>query len=209
MLIHLIKKDVLLISKYLVIMLAVVVLFPFFILWSNPEYIFLGFMLPAVFAVFMPLQSILMKEYKYKKAAAYLCATPYSREYTVISKYLLCFTLFALCSLFYFIETLIAPKLGTFNIELLAMTLLVMVFVCGLFLPIYYKFGYEKVKYFFSLLIVASPFAMSFIVKQIGGSASAFFQTNTWFIWVVLLVSLLMYGISALISVMIYKKADL
>ena len=79
MLIHLIKKDVLLVSKYLIIMLAVVILFPFFILWSNSEYTFLGFMLPAVFAVFMPLQCILMKEYKYKKASAYLCSTPYSR----------------------------------------------------------------------------------------------------------------------------------
>ncbi len=209
MLIHLIKKDILLVSKYLIIMLAVVILFPFFILWSNSEYTFLGFMLPAVFAVFMPLQCILMKEYKYKKASAYLCSTPYSREYTVISKYLLCFALYVICCLIYFIETLIVPKLGNIDIELLAFTLLVMVVVCGLFLPLYYKLGYVKVKYFFSLLIVASPFLMSLTVKHIGSNASAFFQTNTWFVWVILLVSILLYGFSALISVMIYKKSDL
>ena len=84
-----------------------------------------------------------------------------------------------------------------------------MVVVCGLFLPLYYKLGYVKVKYFFSLLIVASPFLMSLTVKHIGSNASAFFQTNTWFVWVILLIDILLYGFSALASVMIYKKSDL
>ena len=67
----------------------------------------------------------------------------------------------------------------------------------------------KTIRYFFSLLIVASPFLMSLTVKHIGNNASAFFQTNTWFVWVILLVSILLYVFSALISVMIYKKSDL
>ena len=81
MLFHLIKKDVLIVKKYVLIMLAAAVLIPPFMLWRAPQYTgVLGFMLSVIFCVFMLLQYVSLKEYQFSKAATLLCATPYSRR---------------------------------------------------------------------------------------------------------------------------------
>ena len=59
MLFNLIKKDILIVKKYVLIMLVAAVLIPPFMLWRAPEYTgVLGFMLSVIFCVFMLLQYV-------------------------------------------------------------------------------------------------------------------------------------------------------
>ena len=68
MLWYLLKKDILIIKKYVLIMLAAAVLIPPFMLWRVPEYAgILGFMLSVIFCVLILLQYISLKEYQFQR----------------------------------------------------------------------------------------------------------------------------------------------
>ena len=96
MLWYLLKKDILIIKKYVLIMLAAAVLIPPFMLWRVPEYAgILGFMLSVIFCVLILLQYISLKEYQFPKAASLLCAATFSRKMMVLSQYIFCITVYS------------------------------------------------------------------------------------------------------------------
>ena len=75
MLLHLVKKDFLIVKKYVLIMLVAAIAIPPVMLWRAPEYGgVMGFILSVIFAVFMLLQYVSLKEYQCPKASALLCA---------------------------------------------------------------------------------------------------------------------------------------
>ena len=81
MLIQLVKKDFLIVKKYVLIMFAVCVIFPLFLIWRSPEYAgILGFVLITIFSIFMLLQYVSLKETQYPKASTLLCALPFPRK---------------------------------------------------------------------------------------------------------------------------------
>lgn len=167
MLFHLIKKDVLIIKKYVLIMLAAAVLIPPFMLWRAPQYTgVLGFMLSVIFCVFMLLQYMSLKEYQSPKAATLLCATPYSRRMLVLSKYIFCMAIYVVCCVIYGIETFIVPGLGSCDIELFVLMFFITSVFIGVYLPIQYKLGYEKTKFAFVVVIMASPFILPQLMKM-------------------------------------------
>lgn len=70
MLWYLLKKDILIIKKYVLIMLAAAVLIPPFMLWRVPEYAgILGFMLSVIFCVLILLQYISLKRISISKGS--------------------------------------------------------------------------------------------------------------------------------------------
>ena len=143
MLFHLIKKDVLIVKKYVLIMLAAAVLIPPFMLWRAPQYTgVLGFMLSVIFCVFMLLQYVSLKEYQFPKAATLLCAAPYSRRMIVLSKYIFCMATYVVCCLIYGIETLVIPGLGSCDIKLFVLMLFITSVFIGVYLPVQYKLGH-------------------------------------------------------------------
>lgn len=167
MLFHLLKKDVLIVKKYVLIMLAAAVLIPPFMLWRAPQYTgVLGFMLSVIFCVFMLLQYVSLKEYQFPKAATLLCATPYPRKMIVLSKYIFCMVTYVACCLIYGIETLIIPGLRSCNIKLFVLMLLITCIFIGVYLPVQYKLGYEKTKFAFAVVIMASPFILPQLMKM-------------------------------------------
>ena len=98
MLWYLLKKDILIIKKYVLIMLAAAVLIPPFMLWRVPEYAgILGFMLSVIFCVLILLQYISLKEYQFPKAASLLCAATFSRKMMVLSLYIFCIAVYVVC----------------------------------------------------------------------------------------------------------------
>lgn len=148
MLFNLIKKDILIVKKYVLIMLVAAVLIPPFMLWRAPEYTgVLGFMLSVIFCVFMLLQYVSLKEYQFPKAATLLCATPFSRKMIVLSKYIFCIAIYTACCIIYAIETLVVPGLGTVDVTLFLLMFLVTSVFIGIYLPVQYKLGYEKTKF--------------------------------------------------------------
>lgn len=167
MLFQLIKKDVLIIKKYVLIMLAAAVLIPPFMLWRAPQYTgVLGFMLSVIFCVFMLLQYVSLKEYQSPKAATLLCATPYSRRMLVLSKYIICMAIYIVCCVIYGIETFIVPGLGSCDIELFVLMFFITSVFIGVYLPVQYRLGYEKTKFAFVVVIMASPFILPQLMKM-------------------------------------------
>lgn len=121
MLIHLVLKDFLIVKKYVLLVLLVAVAVPPFLLWRNPELAsVLGLVFSIVFGVLMPLMYLGEKENKYANATLLLAATPYPRKWMVVSKYLVSLLMFCVCTLIFWLETLIFPSLGGFNAELAA-----------------------------------------------------------------------------------------
>ena len=95
MLIQLVKKDFLIVKKYVLIMFAVCVIFPLFLIWRSPEYAgILGFVLITIFSIFMLLQYVSLKETQYPKASTLLCALPFPRKDIVLAKYIFCITIY-------------------------------------------------------------------------------------------------------------------
>ena len=98
MIFNLIKKDILIVKKYVLIMFAAAVFIPPFMLWRAPEYTgIFGFILSTIFCVLMLLQYVSLKEYQFPKAATLLCAAPFSRKMMVLSKYIFCMAIYVAC----------------------------------------------------------------------------------------------------------------
>lgn len=155
------------VKKYVLIMLAAAVLIPPFMLWRAPQYTgVLGFMLSVIFCVFMLLQYVSLKEYQFPKAATLLCAAPYSRRMIVLSKYIFCMATYVVCCLLYVIETLVIPGLGPCDIKLFVLMLFIISVFIGVYLPVQYKLGYEKTKFAFVVVIMASPFILPYLMKM-------------------------------------------
>lgn len=211
MLFHLLKKDILIVKKYVLIMLAAAVLIPPFMLWRVPEYAgVLGFMLSVIFCVFMLLQYVSLKEYQFPKAATLLCAAPFLRKMLVLSKYIFCVAIYAACCIIYAIETFIIPGLGTIDATLfLLMFLMASVFI-GIYLPVQYKIGYEKTRFAVLIVIMASPYVLPLLIKTEYVNLNFLSMFSTFLVCgSILLFSCLILIVSVIFSVKFYDETDL
>lgn len=211
MLFYLIKKEILIVKKYVLIMLVAAVLIPPFMLWRAPEYTgVLGFMLSVIFCVFMLLQYVSLKEYQFPKAAALLCATPFSRKMMVLSKYIFCMAVYAVCCIIYVIEAFVIPGLGTVDVTLyLLMFLMTSVFI-GIYLPVQYKLGYEKTKFVFVVIIMASPFILPQLMKMENVNLNFLSMFSPLLVYgSMVLFSCVVLVISVILSMKFYCETDL
>lgn len=211
MLFALLKKDFLIVKKYVLIMLLFIFLIPPFMRWRTPTFTgVLGFALSVIFAVFMLLQYVSLKEYQFPKAATLLCATPFSRKATVLSKYIFCMIIYAICCISFGIETLVIPGLGTADTMVFALMFLVISVFIGAYLPMQYKLGYEKTKFAFMVVIMASPFVVPLLMKMESLNLDFLSMFSTYLICGgIFLVGVAVLAISAAVSVKIYNEADL
>lgn len=212
MLFHLIKKDFLIVKKYVLIMLVTAVLIPPFMLWRTPEYNtgILGFMLSVIFCVFMLVQYVTLKEYQFPKAATLLCATPFSRKMIVLSKYIFCIAIYVACCIIYAIETLVVPGLGTIDVTLFLLMLLVTSVFIGIYLPVQYKLGYAKTKFVFAVVIMASPFILPQLMKMENVNSKFLSMLSPLIVYTsVFLFSLIFLIVSVILSMKFYSETDL
>jgi ABC-2 type transport system permease protein len=213
MLLHLIKKDFVIVKKYVLFMFVVVLLLPPFFLWRVPLELArsASFGISAVYAVFMLLMFVSTKEFQYPKASALLCAAPYPRSLVVLSKYGFCIVIFAACCVIYWIETLLIPQLGSLNFEMVMTTFSGIALLISIYLPIQFKLGYEKTRIFFIIVIMASPFLLPRLLKVTGNPFWSIVSSIPAALLCVMvaLVSLIFLVASIWISVKIYSKKDL
>lgn len=192
-------------------MLLLIFLIPPFMRWRTPEFTgVLGFILSVIFAVFMLLQYVSLKEYQSPKAATLLCATPFTRKEMVLSKYIFCMAIYAICCIAFGIETLVIPGLGTADITMFALMFLVTSIFIGIYLPVQYKLGYEKTKFVFVVVIMASPIILPLLMRM-DGLNLGFLSTLSQYLICggSVLIGFCFLAISATLSVKIYNKADL
>lgn len=212
MLFQLVKKDFLLVRKYVLIMLIFCIFVPQFLILRLPEYAgIMGFVLITIYSVFMLLQYVSLKETQFPKASAFLCALPYPRKAVVLSRYIFSLIIYLVCCLFFWIETLVFPQLGTLGFTMPVMLFLVISLILSIYLPVHYKLGSEKTKIFFIIVIMTSSFVFPQIVKIAGSINLSFLDmlNPAIFLGGVILFSISILVVSATISMQIYKKADL
>lgn len=211
MLISLVKKEFLIVKKYAGIMLIVSFLIPPVMLWRMPEAAgAMGFTLAVIFSIFMLTQYVTLKEYQYPKATTLLCALPYPRKMIVLSKYCFCLIIYIVCCLVFVIDTIIFPKLGTFDIRMAAVIFLVITILLSFYFPALYKLGYEKTKFVFVIIIMASPVLFAFLLKTENAVSFHLDTISTTTIAILsIIISLVTFSISAILSIRFFEKSDL
>lgn len=211
MLFHLIKKDFLIVKKYVLIVLVAAILIPPVMRWRTPEFAgTVGFILSVIFSVFMLLQYVSLKEYQFPKATTLLCATPFSRSMMVLSKYIFCIAIYVACCIIFGIETLLIPGLGTSGIALLILMFFVTSVFIGIYLPIQYKLGYEKTKFAFAVIIVASPFILPMLMRMDTANLDFLASIPAYFVYSGVLVGgFIILVLSSMLSIKIYNETDL
>lgn len=128
----------------------------------------------------------------------------------VSSKYIFCMAICAICCIVFELETLFMPGLGTSDIKLFAFMFLIVSVFIGIYLPIQYKFGYEKTKFAFGMIIMASPFILPLFMRA--GSLNLNFLSifSPYLVYGgIVLIGFAILAISASLSIKIYDKADL
>lgn len=212
MLFNLIKKDFLIVKKYVYIMLVVAFLIPPFMLWRIPEAAGgMGFTLAVIFSIFMLTQYVFLKEHQYPKATTLLCAMPYSRKLIVLSKYCFCLIIYVICCLIFEIDTLIFRGLGTFDVKIAIITFLAVFIILSVYFPVLYKFGYEKTKFIFAAIIMLSPVLCAFLFKSEYRIGFDFLNSVSIFSIITggVIIGLAVLAISAILSIKIFEKSDL
>lgn len=214
MLLHLVKKDSLLVKKYLIIMFAAAIILPVFIKIRTESLAgggFLAFFISTLFIQFLLFNSVSMLEYKYK-GSALLCATPYTRNALVISKYIFLLIMFAGCYILYTLTALLIPKqLDMLSLSDLGISFMILSVVFSIMLPVQYHFGFEKAKYIFFFCIFITPFVSPVIMKYIeSGSVDFRLSANETIQDLAPFVLALVAGIiSMLVSIRIYANKNL
>lgn len=212
MLFNLIKKDFMIVKKYVLIMLIVAFAIPLFVLWKAPQIAgSMAFVLSVIYSLFMLLQYVSMKEYQYPKATVLLCATPYPRKKLVQSKYGFCLMIYTACCVIYWIETLLIPMLGKFSLEFALMVFFFISIFIGIYLPVQFKLGYEKTKFIFILVIMSSPFLLAQFAKLgFGITINNINLIPPMFLnGMIILISMFVLIFSIFVSVKIYAEKDL
>ena len=157
----LIKKDFMLLKKYVLFIIVIVFALPAaFASKSNEVNIVqstLAFAFEVIYSEFLICRYLAMKEYQYPKTASFLCTLPYTRNMQVASKYLIYFIVFVFCCAAYWIDTLFVPNLIKLSSELVIPVLFAASILYSVYMPVQYQFGYDKSKLIFMFLLIAFP----------------------------------------------------
>ncbi|MEQ2466899.1 ABC-2 transporter permease [Niallia sp. CLA-SR-H024] len=193
-------------------MLLVVIAFPLFIMARNPEFLgFNNFLISVIFTEFMLYQYVSIAEMKYPKATALLCGTPYSRSMLIKARYAFLLLIFTYCYVAYTVLALFVPKVEYLTLLSTLTALLISTILFGVYTPIQYKLGYERTKYFFSIVIVATPFILPALsnvdIRLDFIELSAMSMLAKCLILIVAVIAILC--ISLIVSIKIYSKKDL
>lgn len=167
MLLSLVKKDFILVKKYLLLMVAFVVIAPIFVTSkiNLGHGNFVGFLMIALLVEYLLFSTVSTLEDKYK-GSALLCATPYTRDRLVKAKYIFILIIFILTYIIYTITAFIAPApIQKLDIFTLGICFLIMTIFFAVIIPVQYKFGYGKTMYISYGIIFITPFLLPSIVK--------------------------------------------
>lgn len=157
----LIKKDFMLLKKYVLFIIVIVFALPVAFAAKSSEVNIvqstLAFAFEVIYSEFLICRYLAMKEYQYPKAASFLCTLPYTRNMQVASKYLIYFIVFVFCCVAYWIDTLFTPNLIKLNVEFIIPALFAASILYSIYIPVQYQFGYDKSKLIFMFLLIAFP----------------------------------------------------
>lgn len=212
MLIQLIKKDFLLNWKYILLMAALCCIYPAFLFQKLADTVsyagLLGFILMSFFVVLFSLLQTFQKESMYPKVSTWLCALPYSRRELVLAKYIFFLTMYAVCCLIYWLQTLVVPELGHFGFSEVISVFSGLALLLGIYLPFQYRFGYDFTKYFFIFSILGISFVLPLFIRYLPPEFLTF-EPDQGTLVLLLLFSSALLAASVAASIYFYNKASL
>lgn len=214
MLLSIVKKDFLLVKRYLLIFIAFSVGAPIFLNIRSKN----GVGIWGVFVTAIVLEYILNTmiwefEDKYK-GSILLCTTPYTRKVLVEAKYLLVFIIFICNCIIYAITECVVPTNAiNINFSEIGVFLLIVAVFFDITIPALYKFGFIKLRNIIVMVIVIIPFIFSYIAKWLQSnninikyitSLPSIIQNLGPYV-----ITLIITLISMALSINIYSKKDL
>ena len=210
----LVKKDLLLAKKQIIFMLFVSFIIPLFVVSRVPSLMgAVAFIYTVVFTELIILQAIAAEEAKYPKAAALICAAPYSRKTFVKAKYVLFLFLFAYCYAAFSLVGAIIPGIGVISLSIVLAVLFFGIIIYGVYLPLYFKFGFEKTRFFFTVTIFVLAFGAPMFAtyfNNINFDFSVFFMIPAVLLNLTLFfASVAVLFVSMSLSIKIYTKKEL
>lgn len=214
MLFRLIRKDLLLIKKYVFITMLILIAPPIFTAWAAPSLSgFSPFLYMVVFGEIILFLSISQTEAKSPKAAALLCAAPYSRNSIVKAKYVLFLLIFAYCYVAYTLVMFAVNVENLLDLSTVLTVLLCGVIICGIYLPIEFKYGLVKAKFIFLILILAFSLGPTLFTNIFANVSIDFSVLQAWPSniknIILVLANVVIFSISMSVSLRIYSKKDL
>lgn len=211
MLYHLIKKDFILVKKYLPMMIGIPALIPLYV-GTRPigGAALIGFTLSSVYTLFMTVQYIFLKESQSPKALSLLCAAPYPRWLLVGAKYCLVPILHLACCLVFLAESLVVPGLAALPMQAYASVLFADSLFFSIYMPLQYKLGFERVKLLLMLMIVAATWLFPLFLKVSAIRWNPLADIPAWASSIALTAaSFAVLAASALVSIRIFVRKDL
>lgn len=198
----LIKKDFMLLKKYVLFIIVIVFALPAALAAKSNEVNMvrstLAFAFEVIYSEFLICRYLAMKEYQYPKTASFLCTLPYTRNMQVGSKYLIYFIVFAFCCTAYWIDTLFVPNLIRLSSDLVIPVLFAVSILYSIYMPVQYKFGYDKSKLIFMFLFIAK--ANTTMIMEVLSNIT---------IPVMLILTLAALALSVMVSAKIFNGKEL
>lgn len=210
----LVRKDILLAKKPILLMLILSAIIPLFVVSSVPA---MGgtvaFIYTVIFTELIILQSVAAEESKHPKAAALLCAAPYSRKSFVCAKYVFFLLLFTYCYVIFSLVGMINPGVGVVSLSVVLVVFLCGVIIYGVYLPLHFKYGFEKTKFFFMVTIFVISFGTPIFAPYFANNNIDFSVLHSIpaaaLNLIMFLASVIILCVSMTLSVKIYSKKDL
>ncbi|MCH5164457.1 MAG: ABC-2 transporter permease [Clostridiales bacterium] len=212
MYLSLLRKDLLIVKKYILLTFALVIFYCIIFLSSDSVRAGVApLAMSYLWAIYLLMQTLASSDAKYSKAEAVICATPYLRTAIVAMRYLFSLSIYFVVLIVYILMSLIinGAVLLTFADAMFA--LLVGNIMLGITQPLTYKFGGEKARYIIVTLILLATigFQSAFFIISDEIDYSLFANLPSVLIGgISLILTAIIVTISALISVSIYKKKE-
>ncbi|BBN99732.1 ABC-2 transporter permease [Sporolactobacillus terrae] len=212
MLINLVLKDFILIKKDLLFFMAFAIVAPIY-LASQMMASSISFFIVVLFIAYLSYNHVMTDEYKYK-GTSLLCATPYMRKSVVLAKYLDVFFIFMLCALIQMMTATVVPMyMERLSVSGFSVSLLFFSLFFAILIPVQYKFGYEKTRRIFLVIIFCTPFALGYLMKGLRTHPIHFSYALSFPAmiqhWIPALVGVLITLLSIMLSLRIFARKDL
>lgn len=214
--INLVKKDYLLIKKYMLLIALIAIITAFLILpligltYGIITY-FVSTFTTTIYVVSFVHGYLSKIKYKYD-GDTFLSITTYSRKQLVIANYLFTFSSFlaSICIIFFeFMMIHFYNGQESFKLWFISTTFFVISFIVSLIIPLEYKFGLVNSQLITSFIIVSTPFLLSAILRLIGPNHLLMNLSNPLVSLILFSVGLILDLISINISIKLYCKKDI
>lgn len=211
----LLKKDITLDKSNMLIVIIISLGIPIYLSYSfgqmgmNKGKDFLSLFLSSFYCIFLSFSKLGIIEHKYR-GTAYLTLTPVTRRDIVLSKYVFSIFVFLISVVGYVIAYLITPFMQSLSYTSVIMVSAADILLLSIYIPLEFKVGYENVKYYFTAIIVFSPFLIGIIGKYKGVSIfQVFVEAGSNLLPYILIFSFVLIMVSYYFSIRIFEKKDL